>query len=718
MGARFLDDEARAAFAQAVESIEGASAVEVVIAVRRRSAGYLHANLIVGAAIAFAALAVMLFSSASFGLTAILVDPFLVGAGAGGLVELLPQVKRWLTPRAVRSRHVHHAARAAFVDRGVHNTMDRSGLLVYISWLEQQVALVADSGLDQALPPETIQQAEAALTAGMRRGGAAVARDARHARRRARRGDAPPGGRHQRAPRRDRQRHRAASVEGRGEGPEGPGVIRGVRARPTALAILLVLACLAELALARPGGGDSFSGGGGHGGSGGGDGAAMFELIYWLVRLTIYYPQVGLPLLGIVIGAVMYSAYKQQKNKDWDSGPPVTLKRAVNLDPMRRVDPEFSQVLFEDFAFRLFSTAHRARHSYDALAAVAPYVSPEARQALHLRAPGQTVESVVVGAMRTFRVEIPPHPVDEQGRPNRIRIGVEFEANVTTKQATSYSVETWMFGRDATQVSRPPGRSKGFPCPNCGAPWQANATGTQVCASCGQVVDNGRFDWVVEKITVGSADQRPPTLTKEVPERGTDLSTYRQPDVDQQWHHLQADDPALTEQNLVARLNMIYRTLNTAWSSNDLRPVRGLVSDGLYDYLQYWVDAFKRQRLRNQLTDMGITHTIVAKVTRDKWFDAVTIRVWAKGKDFVINTDTGKLVRGSKSRPRAYSEYWTLIRSRGRRGAPIPTPSCGNCGAPLNITMAGACEHCGAHVTAGEFDWVLSKIEQDDTYRG
>jgi hypothetical protein len=32
--------------------------------------------------------------------------------------------------------------------------------------------------------------------------------------------------------------------------------------------------------------------------------------------------------------------------------------------------------------------------------------------------------------------------------------------------------------------------------------------------------------------------------------------------------------------------------------------------------------------------------------------------------------------------------------------------------------MAGACEHCGAHVTAGEFDWVLSKIEQDDTYRG
>jgi hypothetical protein len=32
--------------------------------------------------------------------------------------------------------------------------------------------------------------------------------------------------------------------------------------------------------------------------------------------------------------------------------------------------------------------------------------------------------------------------------------------------------------------------------------------------------------------------------------------------------------------------------------------------------------------------------------------------------------------------------------------------------------MAGACKYCNAHVTRGEFDWVLSKVEQDDSYRG
>lgn len=176
VGARFLDDAARDAFRETIEELEGSSAVEVVVALRRRSAGYLHANLIVGLVVAFAGLAVMLFSPYPFSLLAILLDPFVVGAGAGALVELLPQVKRLLTPAKVRRRHVAHAAHAAFVERGVHNTIDRSGLLVYISWLEREVALVADWNLEQAYGAEALRRAAAALTQAMPGGGVAVAR--------------------------------------------------------------------------------------------------------------------------------------------------------------------------------------------------------------------------------------------------------------------------------------------------------------------------------------------------------------------------------------------------------------------------------------------------------------------------------------------------------------------------------------------------------------
>jgi predicted lipid-binding transport protein (Tim44 family) len=328
------------------------------------------------------------------------------------------------------------------------------------------------------------------------------------------------------------------------------------------------------------------------------------------------------------------------------------------------------------------------------------------------------VQQVVVGAMRTHRIEVPDPPADAEGHPRRVRIALEYEANVAMAERTTYSVETWLFARDATVTSKPPGATRTFPCPNCGAPWQAAQTGTQVCASCGQAVDNGRFDWVVEQISVASSDSRPPTLTAEVPERGTELPTYREAGVDAAWSALTADDPQLTEPALMARLEMIYTQLNRAWPDNDLKPVRGLVSDGLYDYLSYWIEAYRKQGLRNVLADMRITQTELARIARDRYFDAITIRIWATGKDYVVREPGGERVRGSPHRDRAYSEYWTLIRTAKRSAAPVTTLACSNCGAPLRITQSGECEHCGAHVTSGEFDWVVSKIEQDDSYRG
>jgi putative membrane protein len=175
VSAKFLDEEARVAFKRAIEAIESVSAVEVVVAVRRRSHSYRQANVTVGMLAAFAGLAAMLFASHTFALTSILVDPFVVGLLAGGIVELLPGVKRVLTPSAQRSEHVHRAARATFVERGVHATRDRIGLLVYISWLEQQVALVPDLGLARLVPADVLARMEQALTAEVRSGGTHVA---------------------------------------------------------------------------------------------------------------------------------------------------------------------------------------------------------------------------------------------------------------------------------------------------------------------------------------------------------------------------------------------------------------------------------------------------------------------------------------------------------------------------------------------------------------
>jgi putative membrane protein len=177
VASKFLDVSARAAFAKAIETIERGSAAEVVVAVRRRSAGYRHANAILGVAVAAAGLAAMLFGAYTFSLSSILIDPFVVGGIAAGLVELLPGFKRAVSPRSLREREVLRAARATFLERGVHRTRDHSGLLVYISWLERAVVLVPDAGLERVVAAELFADATRALTAALADGGAAVARE-------------------------------------------------------------------------------------------------------------------------------------------------------------------------------------------------------------------------------------------------------------------------------------------------------------------------------------------------------------------------------------------------------------------------------------------------------------------------------------------------------------------------------------------------------------
>jgi hypothetical protein len=41
--------------------------------------------------------------------------------------------------------------------------------------------------------------------------------------------------------------------------------------------------------------------------------------------------------------------------------------------------------------------------------------------------------------------------------------------------------------------------------------------------------------------------------------------------------------------------------------------------------------------------------------------------------------------------------------------------TCPSCGAPVSLNQIGECRYCKVAVTSGKFDWVVSRIEQDDS---
>jgi hypothetical protein len=491
---------------------------------------------------------------------------------------------------------------------------------------------------------------------------------------------------------------------------------------PLLLAVALLL--VAGLALARPGGGHSYSGGSrssgsshsSGGGGGGGDGGVLFEL---LVVLLIEHPSIGVPLLILVVIGMLVRAAVQRGMKSWSTTPTdVSSVQVVEregpaprkqLEQLRGSDPEFSLVLFEDFVYMLYAAVQRSRAL--GTGPLSAYLAPELAGALENPALAD-VQGIVIGALRY---------VDVSGLGGGgLRVELELEANYVEllkngQQYRYYVVDRLLLTRSPTAKSRPFARASKLDCPNCGAPLEA-LRGTE-CSYCRQQVGYGRFDWMVASLSSLSREPRGPLLTGNVEESGTELPTIADVSAPQRFQELQQRDPSLSWQSFSARVGHVFGELQVAWSGRDPLRIRPYVSDNLFQTMLYWIDLYVANRCRNVTENARILRMDLASVTSDKHYDAITVRLFATSIDYTIGDD-GKLLSGSKSRQRSYSEYWTWIRGTARRGATRGDVNCPNCGAPLRIGMAGTCEYCRVKVTAGEFDWVLSRIEQDDSYTG
>jgi hypothetical protein len=481
-----------------------------------------------------------------------------------------------------------------------------------------------------------------------------------------------------------------------------------LRAAP-AVALLLVAAA----AFARPGGGDVFSGPSGSGGGGGGD--IDIGLVIEIAYLCYQYPPLGAVVL---VGAAGYYVFKLRARRglaEWSTAMPARVETQTQarsarneLGLLRARDPSFSTILFEDFAYTLYAELQISR-ARGAVARLAAFLSPAVAQLLYDPAL-ERVDGVVIGALRLLRVELSPE---------RSAVTLEVEANFSEWRngypQRYYVADRLTLTRAAAARSRPPARVRKLDCPNCGAPLEGMRGTT--CGYCRTEVGGGRLDWLVESLTRFATEQRPPLLSGETVERGNQLPTLVSPGCQARLLELGQRDPSHDPAALWARIGLIFAELQAGWSSRDLSRSRPFVTDNLFQYFGYWIDAYVTQKARNVTENTRILNVELADVTADATYDAVTVRVFATGLDYTL-ADDGRLLRGSRSAERPYTEYWTLVRGSAARGRPRADLACPCCGAPLKIGMAGNCEYCHSRVVAGEFDWVLSKIEQDEAYRG
>jgi predicted lipid-binding transport protein (Tim44 family) len=480
----------------------------------------------------------------------------------------------------------------------------------------------------------------------------------------------------------------------------------------------VILLGSAEEAFARLGGGQSFGGGGGGSGGGGdGGGELVFYVIYLLIRLCIHHPYIGIPLtIAVVAGVIMWKRYAPPSRGGSYSSTGRGRRRSVRLDKLKADDPNFSKPLFLDFVQLLYARVQHGRGTGE-FDSVRPYLMDLTRQnlekereALNLKG----VEAVVIGRSDLHKIQVYPKKVNF--------LTVEFEVNLTERRGEGsidfYAVEQWTFRRDAGVLSRGPEEIRTLSCPGCGSPVELTPDGT--CTYCGRAAGGGQFHWVVSNIVIVKKTVKQPPLVSRWSgkEEGTDHGTIFQPDFQVVRKKFQARHPDFSWKAFSQKVQHIFSALQQAWSEQAFEKARPYESDPLFNAHRFWIERYKREGLVNRLEEIEIEKIQPCKIETDAFYEAITVRMFARMLDYTVDA-SGKVVEGSKKKKRKFSEYWTFLRRIGaKEGKTGKQDRCPNCGAPVKVNMAGDCEYCGSKVTTGDFDWVLSSIDQDETYRG
>jgi predicted lipid-binding transport protein (Tim44 family) len=491
----------------------------------------------------------------------------------------------------------------------------------------------------------------------------------------------------------------------------------------------------AGAAMARGGGGNhgsvsatgSAHSGGSSSGNGGGGGSlgGIIALVIIVLVIHFIYRRMSrggrsvpdaLSVLGAaaaartVLGSLASGATQEGVMSPGAAPPSATLQAAV--DTLRAQDPGFEMETFLQRAEMTFFLVKRGVQKNDA-AAIRPYLNDDIFDqisktitTLKSQHQHQLLESLNVRAL---------HLVDAECTTQDQRLRVHFDlvyrdkllddANhvVSDEREDTQHGEIWTFTRSATARTPVDGGVTASRCPACGAELRLNLDGT--CAHCRASVTNGTVDWVVAHV------QAAPYLGH----AGNSVQGGAAPTIAEGVASLRAGDPAFALDRFLGRVNTAFMALQDAWCKQNLDAGRAFLSPGAYFGWRAQLETLAAEGRRNVMENISIRGIEPVRIVHGRVFDDLTVRIDAAAADYEIDQQ-GKLVFGDRT-IRPFTEEWTFQRSVGVATLQKPGTlenTCPGCGAPVSLNQIGECRYCKVAVTSGKFDWVVSRIEQDD----
>ena len=391
-----------------------------------------------------------------------------------------------------------------------------------------------------------------------------------------------------------------------------------------------------------------------------------------------------------------------------------TSRRALpaGIDAIRALDPGFEMETFLQRAEMTFFLVKRGVQKNDA-AAIRSYLNDGVFNAVSQGIAQSKVQHrhALLESLNVRGLAVEDAQCNAQGQSIQVHFDLVYRAKTLNDANQTVAdegqdlrhAERWTFARGAAARTPVNGGVMAARCPACGAELRLALDGT--CAHCKAGVTNGSVDWVVVDVQpaayVGySADSSLGFAAQSIPDGVAALT---------------AADKDFSLGVFEGRVKTAFLALQDAWCRQNLDAGRAFMSPGAYFTWSAQLETMAAEGRRNVMENVSVRAVQPVRIVHGRVFDDLTVRISAAAADFEVDQN-GKIVFGDRS-VKPFMEDWTFQRSVGVATSNKPGTlenTCPSCGAPVALTQIGECRYCKAAVTSGKFDWVVSRIDQED----
>lgn len=175
-------------------------------------------------------------------------------------------------------------------------------------------------------------------------------------------------------------------------------------------------------------------------------------------------------------------------------------------------------------------------------------------------------------------------------------------------------------------------------------------------------------------------------------------------------------DKYFNDEQFLASVKNLFVKLQTAWSARDWETIRPLESENLFEQHSRQLQGYIDRKQINKIERIAVNFAELVTFAQDNEKDILVVALNSSMNDYIVDEQTGNILKGSKDYRVTNTYKLTFIRKKGivtEEGTDkLKTTNCPNCGAPTTITSSGKCEFCGAVITIGAHDWVLGDMER------